>query len=249
MKKETVINRLNPLFLKGIAHRGLHNEKLTENGMNAFKNALEHNVAIEFDIHLTKDNELVVCHDDNLKRTTGKDGIIEELTLKEIKDNYKLLDGGEIPTFKEVLDFIDEKIPMVIELKVHERNYFRLSKKALEALKNIKDYKNYMIISFDPRALERFNKTKFITSLLVCEKYRYVYKLKNLFDSIDIEYTMLKEESVKRYAKKHFVNVWTIENEEAFNSVLSDTTTITFQHMDCDFVQKALENKNKEYLK
>ena len=98
MKKAVALSRINPVFLNGIAHRGLHNKEFTENGMKAFKNAIDHGVAFEYDIHLTKDGELVVCHDENLVRTTGKDGIIEDLTLKEIKENYRLLDGGEIPT-------------------------------------------------------------------------------------------------------------------------------------------------------
>ena len=92
MKKADVLKRINPLFLKGIAHRGLHNEKYTENGMLAFKNAIDNNVSFELDVHLTKDNDLIVCHDSELKRTTGKEGIIEDLTVKEIKDKYKLLD-------------------------------------------------------------------------------------------------------------------------------------------------------------
>ena len=73
MTKKKVIESLNPLFLIGIAHRGLHNDKYTENGLKAFKNAIDHNVAFEFDLHLTKDNELVICHDDNLVKTTGKE--------------------------------------------------------------------------------------------------------------------------------------------------------------------------------
>ena len=104
MNKRKAISKINPVFLNGIAHRGLHNKEFTENGMKAFQNAIDHEVAFEFDIHITKDGELVVCHDEDLKRTTGKEGIIEHLTLKEIKDNYRLLDGGEIPTLQEVFD-------------------------------------------------------------------------------------------------------------------------------------------------
>ena len=106
MTKKKCLSKINPVFLNGIAHRGLHNSEYTENGMKAFTNAINHGVAFEFDIHLTKDNELVVCHDEDLKRTTGKEGIIEDLTLKEIKDNYRLLDGGEVPTLKEVIDLL-----------------------------------------------------------------------------------------------------------------------------------------------
>ena len=116
MNKKKEISKINPIFLNGIAHRGLHNQEYTENGIKAFTNAINHGVAFEYDIHLTKDNELVVCHDESLKRTTGKDGIIEDLTLKEIKENYRLLDGGEIPTLQEVIALNINRVPMVIEL-------------------------------------------------------------------------------------------------------------------------------------
>ena len=106
MTKKKVLSKINPVFLEGIAHRGLHNGDFTENGLKAFENAINHGVAFEYDIHLTKDNELVVCHDESLKRTTGKEGIIEDLTLKEIKENYRLLDGGEIPTLQEVINLM-----------------------------------------------------------------------------------------------------------------------------------------------
>ena len=41
MNKKKVLAKLNPLFLKGIAHRGFHNEEFTENGMKAFDNAIK----------------------------------------------------------------------------------------------------------------------------------------------------------------------------------------------------------------
>ena len=84
MKKDDLIKKLNYKFLDGIAHRGLHTETITENSIEAFKNALLQDVAIELDVHLSKDKVLIVCHDANLKRTTGKEGIIERLVLKEL---------------------------------------------------------------------------------------------------------------------------------------------------------------------
>ena len=120
MKKQQVINNINPLVLKGIAHRGLWNEELTENGIPAFQNAIVHNVAFELDIHLTKDNQLLVCHDSELYRTTGKKGIIEDLTLAEIKENYRLHDGSSLPTLEEVLALTSERVPIIIELKAYQ---------------------------------------------------------------------------------------------------------------------------------
>jgi glycerophosphoryl diester phosphodiesterase len=142
--------KFSPEYMGAIAHRGLHNSEYTENGLKAFKNAIDNGFAFELDIHITKDGQLVVCHDDDLKRTTGKEGIIEELTLAEIKENYRLLDGGEVPTFQEVLDLNKEQRLIVVELKVHEGNYKPLAKAARKALKQIKDKKK--IILFDGKA-------------------------------------------------------------------------------------------------
>lgn len=243
MKKSKALSKLNPVFLNGIAHRGLHTKEFTENGMKAFENAINHGVAFEFDIHLTKDGELVVCHDENLKRTTGKDGIIEDLTLKEIKDNYRLLDGGEIPTLQEVFDLNKERVPMVIELKVFRKNYKELAEKAKKAFHNIKDKKNAMIISFDPRSLWPLKHEGFIRSLLVIKSDEYTWFFRHTVESVDLDMTLFNEKRVRRYAKNHFTNAWTIETEEHLNNMLPYVDTVTFQHLDPKLVEQKLKSK------
>lgn len=241
MKKEKVISKINPVFLKGIAHRGLHNEKFTENGMKAFQNAIDHGVAFEFDIHLTKDNELVVCHDENLIRTTGKDGIIEDLTLKEIKDNYHLLDGGEIPTLQEVFDLNQEKVPMVIEMKVFRKNYKPLAKKTKEMLKQIKDKRNVLLISFDPRSLWPFKHEGFIRSLLVAKSDEYTWVFRRSVESVDLDLLLFEEKRVLRYIKKHFTNIWTIDSEDKLKKYAPLVDTVTYQFIDPKVVMEELK--------
>ena len=89
MTKKKILASVNPLIFEGIAHRGLHDKETSENSLNAFKKAIEKNTAIELDVHLTMDNELVVFHDSTLERMTNKSGIVEEKTLKELKVNIK----------------------------------------------------------------------------------------------------------------------------------------------------------------
>ena len=247
MKKSIALSKINPKFLDGIAHRGLWNDKFTENGLKAFKNAIDNDVAFEFDIHLTKDNELVVCHDEELKRTTGKEGIIEHLTLKEIKENYRLHDGGEIPTLQEVFDLNKEKVPMVIELKVFEKNYKALALRAKEMFSQIKDKKNVLLISFDPRSLWPFKHSGFIRSLLVTydKEYQYVFSFRHTVESIDLDMNWFKEKKAIRYAKRHFTNAWTIETEEHLNNMLPYVDTVTFQHLDVELVKSALRKKHE----
>ena len=104
-----------------IAHRGIHDNKLVpENSLKAFKLALETKLTIELDIHLTKDNQLVVFHDDNLKRMTNVNCIIEKLTLSEIKKLNLLNTDEKIPTLEEVLKLVNGKVLIDIEIKVNK---------------------------------------------------------------------------------------------------------------------------------
>ena len=240
MKKEKAISKINPVFLNGVAHRGLHNEKFTENGLKAFQNAINHGVAFEFDIHLTKDNELVVCHDESLKRTTGKEGIIEDLTLKEIKDNYRLLDGGEIPTLQEVFDLNKERVPMVIELKVFRKNYKELAAKSREMFRQIKDKKNAIIISFDPRSLWPLKHEGFIRSLLVAKSDEYTWFFRHTVESVDLDMKLFEEKRVQRYIKNHFTNVWTVDTEEKLAEFAPQVDTVTFQFIEPKKVKEKL---------
>lgn len=242
MNKNKAISRINPVFLDGIAHRGLHNEKFTENGLKAFQNAIDHGVAFEFDVHLTKDKQLVVCHDENLVRTTGKEGIIEDLTLKEIKDNYRLLDGGEIPTLKEVFDLNNEKVPMVIELKVFRKNYKELAEECKKSFKeNIKDKRNALIISFDPRSLWPLKHEGFIRSLLVAKSDEYTWFFRHTVESVDLDMALFEEKRVLRYAKNHFTNVWTIDDESKLKKFAPLVDTVTYQFIEPNIVKESLK--------
>lgn len=141
---------------KYFAHRGLHNNiEVPENSSLAFSLAVKSNYGIELDIHLTKDNIPVVFHDQSLLRMCGVDLEIEDLTLKELR-NYTLLNTNEnIPTLKEVLELVNGKTPLIIELKIKSTNISLCL--YVQAL--LKDYKGlYCIESFNPLALLWYRK-------------------------------------------------------------------------------------------
>lgn len=108
-----------PSGYETIAHRGLHNKKegIPENSVPAFQRAVDRGVAIELDVHLTRDGEIVVFHDDNLKRMTGLNKLVEDCTCEELLP-LKLL-GTEygIPLMSRVLRTVSGKVPLLIELK------------------------------------------------------------------------------------------------------------------------------------
>ncbi|KAB2691700.1 glycerophosphodiester phosphodiesterase [Brucella pseudogrignonensis] len=111
----------SPEWLKKqpIAHRGLHdlNKDRWENTLAAFDAAAKAGFAIECDVHLTKDGGVIVFHDDDLKRLTGREGRISDLTLAEATELHIGGTADRAPTLKQMLDLIAGRVPVVIELK------------------------------------------------------------------------------------------------------------------------------------
>lgn len=139
------------------AHRGLHNKpQVPENSMAAFRAALEKGYGIEFDLHLLKDGGLAVIHDSALMRTTGAEGIVEDLTTGELR-NYHL-EGTEetIPTFRELLDLYAGKAPLIIELKPVGNNHEALVDTAVAAMDGYQG--SWCMESFDPRCIQVLRK-------------------------------------------------------------------------------------------
>jgi glycerophosphoryl diester phosphodiesterase len=106
-----------------VAHRG-SSGKAPENTLAAFKLAVEEGAdMIECDVRLTRDGEVVVYHDKTLDRTTDGTGRVEKRTLVELRkvdagswfnDTFS---GERIPTLDEVLELLDERAYLNIELK------------------------------------------------------------------------------------------------------------------------------------
>ena len=101
------------MFLK-IGHRGAKGY-ITENTLESFSKAIEVGAnAIELDVRRSKDAQLIISHDDNLKKVFGKDVLVSESTLQELKQ----LTGNMIVTLEEALRFIGGKVEKIlIELK------------------------------------------------------------------------------------------------------------------------------------
>ena len=102
------INKPNQAF-QIVAHRGLSNH-FPENTLVGFKAALmQHVDMLEIDVHFSKDNHLVVIHDDTINRTSNGEGKVKDYTLEELlKFDFgvkhdKSFQNTKISTFEEVL--------------------------------------------------------------------------------------------------------------------------------------------------
>lgn len=132
-----------------IGHRGAR-AYAPENTIASFRKALEIGVdAVELDVRLTRDGQLVVIHDADVKRTTDGKGLVCELTLKEIK-GFSAEGGEKIPTLEEALDFLDKKVKVFVELKeegTEEQVLAAVHERGLE--------KNVVLVSFLEDALRK----------------------------------------------------------------------------------------------
>ena len=162
------------------AHRGLHGNGRAENSASAFKAAVDAGYGIELDVRLSKDGELVVFHDDTLKRVTGIDGRVDEYTADELA-NFKL-SGTEdgIPRFSEVLEIVAGKVVLLVEIKEDAGNS-AVSEKTAEMLL---DYDGpYIVESFNPLSLATISKRlpKIARGILSHRYYAYERYRKPLY--------------------------------------------------------------------
>lgn len=142
--------------IKGVfyAHRGLHNKKagVPENTMEAFRKAVDAGYGIELDVQLARDGEVVVFHDFDLKRACGVPGSVSDFTYEELQAFPIMGTKARIPRFRDVLELVDGKVPLLVELKVKARDFSpAICEKADGLLKNYSG--EYVVESFHPWAL------------------------------------------------------------------------------------------------
>ncbi len=232
-----------------IAHRGLHGKGIPENSLAAFSNAIEKGYAIEFDVHLLADGTLAVFHDSSLARMTGNDGYLKYLNKEDLK-LLKLAGTKEtIPTLDEVLELIDGKVPILIEIK----NQYKVGKLEQTLIDKLKDYKGkYAVQSFNPYSLAYFKKHApqiirgQLSGTFKGEAYaetnlpkiarfvlRHLMLNKSVSDPHFIAYenTALPNRIVKKY--KHLpLLAWVIENKKEYMRIVKYCDNIIFQYFE-----------------
>ncbi len=200
------------MFLK-VGHRGAKAYE-TENTIESFRKAIELGAnAIEFDVQQTVDHKLVIIHDDNLKRVFGQDIPIKGSLLR----NLKALTGDKIPTFREALEFIDNKVDkIIVELKKegYEKKVLRQIKKA-----GLRD--RIIIVSFNESSLSEMRRLdKHIETGLIYARHK-----KPIASAIKLNsqyllplYRFTHTKNVERAHKNNLkVVVWTINSKDKAN--------------------------------
>lgn len=140
-----------------IGHRGAAGEA-PENTLSSFRLAFEQGAdAIELDVHLSADGELVVIHDHTIDRTTTGQGAVAELTLEQLKrvDAGLKFDerfrGERIPTLAEVFEIVPDRAMVNIEIKAATGG--ALEDRLIALLRGIRRMEQAVISSYDHKCL------------------------------------------------------------------------------------------------
>ncbi len=221
-----------------IAHRGNHTNKIPENSLLAFKTSLKENRPIELDVQLTKDNILVVFHDYNLSRMTNKNLFLQDLTYQEIS-KYTLQDTQEkIPTLQEVLNLIQGKVLLDIEIK----NTNRIEKTCKILMETLNTYpKNYIVKSFNPKIVVwlKKNAPSIPRGLLITDHYTE-NKLINLLmksnfiinlckpDFLAISKKLIIKKKWQKLSKKIPILIWTIKSRKEIKEITYNEKNIGY---------------------
>lgn len=155
------------------AHRGGAYE-LDENTLSAFETSYNHGLrGFETDVHLTKDNQIVIIHDHTLDRTMQGSGTVENFTAAELKA-IKTKNGNAILFLDEALEFFNQHPNLYVEFEMKTKtdhyNDAVLQKFAdqlyQKVFKNKPNSSTYLITSFDKRPLSYLKKTYNTNDLL-----------------------------------------------------------------------------------
>lgn len=208
------------------AHRGASGYA-PENTLEAFRLAMEQGAdGIELDVHLTKDGEVVVIHDETIDRTGNGHGNVRDYTLEELKkfsfhNHMEKYQGVQIPTLKEALNLVkNSRIKVNIELKTGIYWYEGIEEKTMDIVKTMGMEDRVIYSSFNHYSIQKVleqnsdAETAYLFSdvPLNMEKYAKDTGVKGLHPAV---YHLKMADFLETYMKSGLkVRVWTVNNKE-----------------------------------
>lgn len=150
---------LDWLYAKPIAHRGLHDEAagIPENSLPAFAAAMADGYAVELDVQASSDGRAMVFHDWSLSRMTGAEGAIGDYDAAYLEALRLGQSGHAIPSLAQVLDLIDGRCPVIVEIKSRAGAFGEIGVVEAAAYQDLQVYTGpFAVTSFEPRALAWF---------------------------------------------------------------------------------------------
>lgn len=222
-----------------IAHRGA-SVKAPQNTLASFKLASTMKCdGFETDVHLTKDKNVVICHNYDIDETSDGSGFIRDMTLKELRsyDFGSYFDGSfkgeKIPTLHEFLEVVREFSVINIEVKPPLDGNLAVVEKTLEEARGLGLLDKLLISSFSDEVLLESKRllSSVSTGLLYDPNSAIIEKIfddpftfaKSLgCDALHPVYFYVDEDYIERAHKEGFaVNAWTCNREAVISALIA----------------------------
>tara|TARA_Y200000002_G_scaffold50045_1_gene36041 strand:- start:335 stop:1024 length:690 start_codon:yes stop_codon:yes gene_type:complete len=211
------------MSLLRIGHRGSKGY-VAENTLESINHAILLGVdGIEIDIFKCLSGELVLSHENNLKRLTGKSGQLENLTLEDLKE-FLVVGKYKIPTLKDVL--IRVKKPLFLNIELKGLDTAKATSKIIEDFSKSTSWsiENFIVSSFCWNELEEFryiNKNTPVgvlvsKSMSINEAIKFGKKINA--QAIHPNYALLNDKTVKKIKNNGLkIYTWTVNNKDDIN--------------------------------
>lgn len=211
---------------KIFAHRGA-SAYAPENTMESFELAAKQGAdGIELDVHVTKDGEVVVTHDEKIDRVSNGSGFIKDMTLRELKrlsfhNHMESYVGAGIPTLREVLEYVSTtNMDVNIELKTGIYWYPQIEEKTAFIVQETGMHDRVIYSSFNHHSIAKIKEIDstaetawlFYDVILNVEQYAKANGVEGLHPAV---YHMYMSDFMKRWNESgEKVRVWTVNNEK-----------------------------------
>lgn len=224
-----------------IAHRGFHNDA-QENSIRAGIKAHQMDADfIEMDIHMTKDNKIVVNHDHTLGRTYEKDFIIKKEKLKELQ-KIKMTYQGEavderLPLLKDFDNkLVESNIGFIVESKVDSKHAMKRLSKVINTIN-----RPVLLMSFHPFSIIHMKKymPNLLNGLLIDfnlnkMSLKSIIKTSNKYQMMIHPYYKHSRSEYCEELRKRAINVlpWGVSEKDAVVTFLRGFYGVNTNHID-----------------
>lgn len=225
------MRRKKPLVF---AHRGA-SAYAPENTLSAFDLAVQQGCdGIELDVHLSLDKKLIVIHDEHIEKTTNGKGLVQDLTVEELKEYdagswfNETFKGEKIPLLEEVFELVPPHILINVEIKNIPSFYEGIEHELCQIIRKYKREETLVVSSFDHQSLLEVNR--------ICPEVKIgLLYVSNLFDhvkyaesihvpvySLHPKHDCIKRQDIKKAVQKGlYVFPWTVNNTEQMKEMVT----------------------------
>lgn len=190
-----------------ITHRGIYNNiTIYENSIESIMYSIKNNLSVSIEIRMTKDKEIIVFNDEEMKRLIKLKDNVNTIT----KDELNYISQYYVPTLKEILKMINNKVPIILNIK-EDNKIFR--NKLINILNTYNG--NIALHSTNVEAIKYYKKKDYIVGLIIDENVNNAYLEKDIdVDFLTIKYNLIDKVKANMLKMKYYIIGYTLDKRE-----------------------------------